>query len=60
MCAVCLFFPEEFTRPSTPTHVGAVARPLPRAAAAKSLDVYMEAIKWDNAANLYEGYSKQA
>jgi Fe-Mn family superoxide dismutase len=30
------------------------------AAAAKYVDVYMEAIKWDNAAKLYEEYSKQA
>jgi superoxide dismutase, Fe-Mn family len=30
------------------------------AAAAKYVDIYMEAIKWDNAAKLYEEYSKQA
>jgi Fe-Mn family superoxide dismutase len=30
------------------------------AAAAKYVDIYMEAIKWDNAAKLYEQYSKQA
>jgi hypothetical protein len=26
----------------------------------RNTDIYMEAIKWDNAATLYEGYSKQA
>ena len=30
------------------------------AAAAKYVDIYMEAIKWDNAASLYEHYSRQA
>src|SRR6516162_6074754 len=30
------------------------------AAAAKYVDIYMEAIKWGNAAKLYEQYSKQA
>jgi superoxide dismutase, Fe-Mn family len=30
------------------------------AAAAKYVDIYMEAIKWDNAAKLYEQFSKQA
>jgi Fe-Mn family superoxide dismutase len=30
------------------------------AAAARYVDVYMEAIKWDNAAKLYEQYSRQA
>jgi Fe-Mn family superoxide dismutase len=30
------------------------------AAAAKYVDIYMEAIKWDNAAKLYEQYSKEA
>jgi Fe-Mn family superoxide dismutase len=29
------------------------------AAAAKYVDIYMEAIKWDNAAKLYEQYSKE-
>jgi superoxide dismutase, Fe-Mn family len=30
------------------------------AAAAKYVDIYMEAIKWDNAARLYEQYSREA
>jgi Fe-Mn family superoxide dismutase len=30
------------------------------AAAAKYVDIYMEAIRWDNAAKLYEQYSKEA
>jgi Fe-Mn family superoxide dismutase len=30
------------------------------AAAAKYVDIYMEAIKWDNAAKLYEQYSREA
>jgi superoxide dismutase, Fe-Mn family len=30
------------------------------AAAAKYVDIYMEAIRWDNAAKLYEEYSRQA
>ena len=30
------------------------------AAAAKYVDIYMEAIKWDNAARLYEHYSREA
>jgi superoxide dismutase, Fe-Mn family len=30
------------------------------AAAAKYVDIYMEAIKWDNAVKLYEQYSKEA
>jgi Fe-Mn family superoxide dismutase len=30
------------------------------AAAAKYVDIYMEAIKWDNAAKLYEKYSREA
>src|ERR1700752_2252127 len=30
------------------------------AAAAKYVDIYMEAIKWDNAARLYDQFSKQA
>jgi superoxide dismutase, Fe-Mn family len=30
------------------------------AAAAKYVDIYMEAIKWDNAAKLYDQYSKEA
>jgi Fe-Mn family superoxide dismutase len=28
--------------------------------AAKYVDIYMEAIKWDNAARLYEQYSREA
>jgi hypothetical protein len=62
--AVCLPFARFFPK-SSPVHrrlrtLGAVARPLAGAAAAKYVDVYMEAIKWDNAAKLYEEYSKQA
>jgi superoxide dismutase len=30
------------------------------AAAARYVDVYMEAIRWDNAAKLYEQYSREA
>jgi superoxide dismutase, Fe-Mn family len=30
------------------------------AAAAKYVDIYMEAIKWDNAARLYDAYSKES
>ena len=30
------------------------------AAAAKYVDIYMEAIRWDNAAKLYEQYSREA
>src|SRR5205807_9954187 len=30
------------------------------AAAAKYVDVYMEAIRWDNAAKLYEQYSRES
>ena len=29
------------------------------AAATKYVDIYMEAIKWDNAARLYEQYSRE-
>jgi Fe-Mn family superoxide dismutase len=29
------------------------------AAAARYVDVYMEAIRWDNAAKLYERYSRE-
>jgi hypothetical protein len=43
MSAVCSL-PKNMARPSTPTHVGAVARPLAGAAAAKYVDIYMEAI----------------
>jgi hypothetical protein len=44
MSAVYPLFPEELARPSTPTLVGAVARPLAGAAAAKYVEIYMEAI----------------
>jgi Fe-Mn family superoxide dismutase len=30
------------------------------AKAASYVDVYMEAIRWENAAKLYEGYSREA